>query len=71
MTLKLVQSERGCGTKQQTSRDNTASGHDGSQGENLVLDPVDYLKVVHGKNGLRLPAGHCHYVSHCLVCGPQ
>ncbi|MPC38058.1 hypothetical protein E2C01_031559 [Portunus trituberculatus] len=45
MTLKLVQSVGGCGTKQQTSRDDTVCCHDGSRGEDPVLDLVDCLKV--------------------------
>ncbi|MPC69034.1 hypothetical protein E2C01_063247 [Portunus trituberculatus] len=49
MILKLVWSVGRCGTKQQTLRDNAASCHDGSQGEDPILDPVDYLKVVSGK----------------------
>ncbi|MPC48490.1 hypothetical protein E2C01_042263 [Portunus trituberculatus] len=71
MILKLVWRVQGCGTKQQTLRDDAASRHNGSQGDDPVLDPVDCLKVVSGKNRLRSPAGHCCYVSHCLVNGPQ
>ncbi|MPC64477.1 hypothetical protein E2C01_058594 [Portunus trituberculatus] len=58
MILKLVRIVGWCGTKQQTLRDDAASRHDGSQGEDPVLNPMDCLKVVSGENRLRSPADH-------------
>ena len=49
---ELVQSEGGCGTVQQVSRDKAASCNDESWGEDSVLDPVDCLEVVSGNNRL-------------------